>query len=149
MRVKLSAGAIAPTRANPTDAGLDLRCPEMTVLLPQSTTFIDTKVSFDLSNGGRGDMYYVGLVFQRSSFTKMNVTLANGVGVIDANYRGNIIVALRNLNTEDSVTINKGDKIAQIVFTPIAIPRLEMFEGGDEEWLNTDRGSGGFGSSGR
>lgn len=148
MRVKISAGGVAPTRANPSDAGLDLRASSDFVIQPGEVVFHDTKVSFDLSSR-QGEYRMVGLVFQRSGFTKMNVTLGNGVGVIDANYRGNIIIALRNLNTEEAVSVHMGDKIAQIVFTPIVIPALDLYEGSDEDWVKTDRGTGGFGSTGR
>lgn len=153
MRIKLSNGAIAPSRANSTDAGLDLKAAADYVLQPGTTTMVDTGVSIDMQEFDpchNRTMPMVGLVFQRSGFTKLGVSLANSVGVIDASYRGNIIVALRNYNQEEAVSIQRGDRIAQIVFMPIYIPRaLELFMGSDEEWLNTDRGAGGFGSSGK
>jgi dUTP pyrophosphatase len=150
MKIKLSNGAFAPTRANPTDAGLDLKARDAVTLAPDSVTFVDTGVSFDLSgNPMLGEVNYVGLVFQRSGHMKLNVSLANGVGVIDSNYRGPIIVGLRNHNKEEPVIIGRGERIAQIMFTGFALPRLELFEGSDEQWLNTDRGANGLGSTGK
>lgn len=153
MRIKLSNGAVAPTRANPYDAGLDLRARTDFTIEPGRVTFHNTGVSFDLAGmfdpTRNSQIPMAGFVYQRSSFTKLNVTLANGTGIIDASYRGNIILAFRNHNIEQEVTIKAGDKIAQIIFMPVTIPRLDLYTGSDEEWLNTDRGDGGFGSSGR
>lgn len=142
MDYKLSDGATTPARANPTDAGLDLFAIEDKVLQPGQVTMVDTGVAVKIPK------WHVGLLFQRSSFTKYGISLANAVGVIDADYRGTIKVAFRNHADESGYAINKGDKIAQLVVMPIALPHLIQFNGTDAEWLDTERGIGGFGSTG-
>ena len=88
---------------------------------------------------------YVALVFARSGLgIRRGVCLSNGVGVIDSDYRGEISVGLVNLS-QDSYTIQPGDRIAQLMVTPVVRPVLVQAEELDE----TDRGAGGFGSTGR
>ena len=88
---------------------------------------------------------YVALVFARSGLgIRKGVCLSNGVGVIDSDYRGEISVGLVNLS-QDSYTIQPGDRIAQLMVTPVVRPVLVQAEELDE----TDRGAGGFGSTGR
>ena len=88
---------------------------------------------------------YVALVFARSGLgIKKGVCLSNGVGVIDSDYRGEIAVGLVNLSGED-YTVQPGDRIAQLMVTPVVRPVLVQAEELDE----TDRGAGGFGSTGR
>ena len=88
---------------------------------------------------------YVALVFARSGLgIKQGVCLSNGVGVIDSDYRGEISLRLVNLS-QDSYTIQPGDRIAQLMVTPVVRPVLVQAEELDE----TDRGAGGFGSTGR
>ena len=88
---------------------------------------------------------YVALVFARSGLgIKHGISLSNGVGVIDSDYRGEIMVGLTNLS-EEPYTIHPGDRIAQLVVTPVVLPQLELMAKLDE----TDRGTGGFGSTGQ
>ena len=88
---------------------------------------------------------YVALVFVRSGMGfRHGIALSNGVGVIDSDYRGEISVGLVNLS-QDSYTIQPGDRIAQLLVTPVVRPVLVQAEELDE----TDRGAGGFGSTGR
>ena len=88
---------------------------------------------------------YVALVFVRSGMGfRHGIALSNGVGVIDSDYRGEISVGLVNLS-QDSYTIQPGDRIAQLMVTPVVRPVLVQAEELDE----TDRGAGGFGSTGR
>ena len=88
---------------------------------------------------------YVALVFGRSGMGfRHGIALSNGVGVIDSDYRGEISVGLVNLS-QDSYTIQPGDRIAQLMVTPVVRPVLVQAEELDE----TDRGAGGFGSTGR
>ena len=142
LEVKFLVGAKKPTRANPTDAGLDLYALNGQILQPGSVTMVDTGVAVRIPTG------YVGLLFQRSSFTKYGISLANAVGVIDADYRGTIKVAFRNNNEESGYVIAEGDKIAQLVIMPIALPEIINFNGTDQQWVDTLRGVGGFGSTG-
>lgn len=142
LEIKVNKNGKAPERANFTDAGLDLFAFESCVLQPGSVTMVDTGIAVKVPK------WHVGLLFQRSSFTKYGISLANAVGVIDADYRGTIKVAFRNHADESGYVINKGDKIAQLVVMPIALPDLVYFNGTDAEWLDTKRGNGGFGSTG-
>ena len=88
---------------------------------------------------------YVALVFARSGLgIKKGVCLSNGVGVIDSDYRGEIAVGLLNTGTED-YTVLPGDRIAQLMVVPVGRPSIELTETLDE----TERGTGGFGSTGR
>ena len=88
---------------------------------------------------------YVALVFARSGLgIKKGVCLSNGVGVIDSDYRGEIAVGLVNLSGED-YTVQPGDRIAQLMVVPVVQPTISLVP----ELDDTDRGSGGFGSTGR
>jgi dUTP pyrophosphatase len=142
LELRVNDGGKVPERANPTDAGLDLFAIEDKICQPGGVTMVDTGIAVKIPK------WHVGLLFQRSSFTKYGISLANAVGVIDADYRGTIKVAFRNHNEESGYLINKGDKIAQLVVMPIALPELEFIRCTDAEWLDTKRGVGGFGSTG-
>ena len=88
---------------------------------------------------------YVALVFARSGLgIKQGVCLSNGVGVIDSDYRGEIAVGLVNLS-DAPYTVQPGDRIAQLMVTPVVQPRVHLVPELDE----TERGAGGFGSTGR
>jgi dUTP pyrophosphatase len=133
-----------PTRSNPTDAGLDLRAAESKLIQSATPTLIDTGVSVQIPRN------HVGLVFSRSGLAKYGVTLSNSVGVIDSDYRGNIMVSvICNAENERDVFIAKGDRVAQLVIVPIQLPEVQVVDEDDEEWLNTSRGTGGFGSTGK
>lgn len=138
-----------PRRAHPTDAGVDLVAwdckPESTgewvcsTIPAGGTSTFGTGIAAAIPEG------YVGLVFVRSSLgVKYGVTLANGTGVIDAGYRGEIMVCLRN-DSPLGVLINRGQRIVQMVTVPVNLtPWAEV------EHLNTtERGEGGFGSTGK
>jgi len=100
----------------------------------------DTGVAVEIPKG------HVGLVFPRSSITvKTTLTLGNGVGVIDSDYRGTIKFQFRNANQFLTTKYNVGDRIGQIVVMPIVLPEFESVE----ELSDTERGEGGFGSTGK
>jgi len=144
LKIRLTDKSLMPTRANPTDAGLDLRSAIAVSLNPSAPTLIDTGVSVQIPSG------HVGLVFSRSGLAKHGVTLSNSVGVIDSDYRGNIMVSLIcNADNPRDIFIAKGDRIAQLVVVPIVLPQVWVVDEDDEEWLNTARGTGGFGSTGK
>jgi dUTP pyrophosphatase len=144
LKIRLTEKDLMPTRANPTDAGLDLRAAESKLIRSATPTLIDTGVSVQIPKN------HVGLVFSRSGLAKHGITLANSVGVIDSDYRGNIMVSLIcNVDNDRDVFINKGDRIAQLVVLPIVLPQVQVVDEDDEEWLNTARGTGGFGSTGK
>jgi dUTP pyrophosphatase len=131
-----------PSRANPTDAGLDLRADGEYNIVHGERTLVNTGVSAKIPVG------YVGLLVPRSSLSKEGIMMTNSVGVIDADYRGPIMASLTSTRNCGS-TIHKGDRIVQLLIVPIAVPELEVFEGTDEEWVDTARGLGGFGSTGK
>lgn len=144
LKIRLTDKTLMPTRANPTDAGLDLRAAESKLIQSATPTLIDTGVSVQIPRG------HVGLVFSRSGLAKHGITLSNSVGVIDSDYRGNIMVSvICNADNERDIFINKGDRIAQLVVVPIVLPEVQVVDEDDEEWLNTARGTGGFGSTGK
>lgn len=129
-----------PKRANPTDAGADLKAylkdGVFIDIYPGEQKMIDTGVAVKIPEG------YVGFVLNRSSQGKLGITIPHSVGVIDSAYRGNIKVILKNLG-EDPYKIEPGDRIAQLVITPILLVDFE------DIWQDTERGSGGFGSTGK
>ena len=138
---KLTAPECMPTRANITDAGLDLRTSEAYVLKPQETKLFDCGVAFKIPQN------YVGLVFVRSGVGKYNVSPTNCVGVIDSDYRGNVLVSLCNYSDRD-YEIKQFDRIAQLVVLPIELPTITVQSWTDEAWNDTQRGTNGFGSTG-
>jgi len=144
LKIRLTDKTLMPTRANPNDAGLDLRASESKLIRSATPTLIDTGVSVQIPKN------HVGLVFSRSGLAKHGITLSNSVGVIDSDYRGNIMLSLIcNVDNDRDVFINKGDRIAQLVVVPILLPQVQVVDEDDEEWLNTARGTGGFGSTGK
>ena len=144
IKIRLTDKTLMPTRANPNDAGLDLRASESKLIRSATPTLIDTGVSVQIPKN------HVGLVFSRSGLAKHGITLSNSVGVIDSDYRGNIMLSMIcNVDNDRDVFINKGDRIAQLVVVPIVLPEVQVVDEDDEEWLNTARGTGGFGSTGK
>ena len=138
---KLRQKAILPTFGSPESAGADLyACLEAPVeVSPGQTVFIPTGLAMALPTG------YVGLVYARSGLAcKQDLAPANKVGVIDSDYRGEFLVALHNHGGETR-TVSHGDRIAQLVVTPVLRPRYVQVDTLDE----TQRGEGGFGSTGK
>ncbi len=139
---KLHTGATLPTRATQGSAGYDLyACLDKSVTInPGQTVKIPTGIAIALP-----DSNYVALVYARSGLSvNFGIALANSVGVIDSDYRGEILVALVN-NSQTAYTIEPQHRIAQMVITPVVLPDLEQVDDLEE----TVRGSGGFGSSGK
>lgn len=136
MRIVLDEGAYKPTRAHEWDAGLDLRTPKRFVLHQHDSAVIDTGVHVEIPVG------YVGILKAKSGLNvKHNIC---GTGTIDAGYTGSIRVKLYNHGYMDYV-FQPGDKIIQLVILPIIVPVIEVVDHLEE----TERGSNGFGSSGR
>ena len=131
-----------PSRATEGSAGMDLMaCLDGPVsIAPRQLARIPTGIAIALPGPE-----YVALVFARSGLgIRHGISLSNGVGVIDSDYRGEIQVGLTNLS-DKLYTIHPGDRIAQLVVTPVVLPQLELMAELDE----TDRGTGGFGSTGQ
>jgi len=141
-KVNAETPEFIPVRAHPTDAGADLKSSEFYTLLPGEQHMYDTGVAIAIPEG------FVGLVFNRSSQGKLGITIPNSVGVIDSDYRGNIKVLLRN-DSDVEYNVSILDRIAQLVLVPIVIPVLEQYEGDPDDWNDTVRGTGGFGSTGQ
>ncbi|MBQ9385177.1 MAG: dUTP diphosphatase [Ruminiclostridium sp.] len=139
---KFSEKAKLPFRATPGSAGADLfACIDEDVTLqPGERRLIPTGIAIELLDKRSG-----GFVFPRSSVSsKYGVSLANCVGVIDSDYRGEIKIPLIN-HSDTPYVIRDGDRIAQLVILPVLLP---IFTERDELGF-TDRGAGGFGSTGR
>lgn len=131
-----------PQFATPGSAAMDLRaCLDGPVTLQAGArAVIPTGLAMALPSAD-----YVALVFARSGLgIKKGVCLSNGVGVIDSDYRGEIGVGLVNLGSEP-YTVQPGDRIAQLMVVPVVQPSLAVVNDLDD----TDRGAGGFGSTGR
>lgn len=136
MRIKLNEGAFMPVRAHKTDAGLDLLSPYHVYVPAKGSACIDTGVCIELPDKT------VGMVKSKSGLNvKHGIT---SEGVIDVGYTGSIRVKLYN-HSDTDYFVNRGDKISQLVIMPILTPKLELVD----ELGETERGSNGFGSTGR
>ena len=129
-----------PNRANPTDAGIDLRAREEVELGVGEAAPVPVGIKVEIPPG------FVGLIFPRSGIaTKKRITLTNTVGVIDADYRGEVICHMVN-NGSFKYKISKYDRIAQLVVVPCLIG--DFMEVDEDDLSETNRGEGGFGHTG-
>ena len=136
MRVKLEKWAYMPERAHTTDAGADLRSPHDEIVMPNKSVVIDTGVHIELPTNT------VGMLKSKSGLNvKHGIT---SEGVIDVGYTGSIAVKLYN-HSDKPYEVKAGDKISQLVIMPIFTPSFELVD----ELEETERGNGGFGSTGR
>ena len=135
---KLMDGAVLPKYGTEFSAGADLvNAGEDVVIESGATAIIHTGIALEIPTG------LVGLIYARSGMaTKRGLAPANKVGVIDSDYRGEIMVALYN-HSSQAQTIEKGERVAQIVITPYVV--ADFVEGDIDD---TIRGAGGFGSTG-
>ena len=134
---RLSENAKLPTKAHTTDAGYDLYAASTSVDKNYNIVY-GTGIAVEIPDG------YVGLVFPRSSIANKAIMLTNSVGVIDSGYRGEVMAKFKRVTDEfDSYQV--GDRIAQLIIMPY--PHVEFEE--VRELSNSDRGEGGYGSSGR
>lgn len=136
IRVVLDEGAFMPEKAHKLDAGFDLRTPEDVIVPPGGNAIIDTGVHVEIPEG------YVGFLKSKSGLNVKNGIVSEGV--IDAGYNGSIVAKLYNRHSVLK-RFDKGDKITQLVILPI--PEVEMVQ--VEKLEDTERGSNGFGSTGR
>lgn len=137
MKIKLDAGAYMPSRAHPTDAGLDLRTPHAFRIPAGGSAAVDTGVHIELPLG------YYGKIESKSGLNVRSGVVSLG-GTIDEPYRGSIVVKLYNFGSAD-YTFLPGDKLCQLVIQPYLAPEIEVVD----ELSESDRGDNGFGSSGR
>lgn len=135
---KLNELAIIPSYAKNGDSGLDLTATSLEVIDTGDYGYISygTGLAIEIPTG------YVGLIYPRSSISKTGHILANSVGVIDSGYRGEIQVRFKTIPESNEYKV--GDKIAQLIIMPY--PEIQFEE--VEELSDTDRGKGGFGSTG-
>ena len=131
--------AVLPKSAYAGDAGIDLRSVEDVMLMPFQRKLLSTGIAVAIPEG------YAGFVLPRSgSAIKQGLSLVNAPGLIDSGYRGELKCIVVNLGSENPIHIEVGDRIAQLVIMKVEAP--ELFE--VDELDKTQRGSGGFGSSG-
>lgn len=135
---KLHPDAVIPTYAKPGDAGMDLVATEII----SNTTF---DITYGIGLAMEIPKGFVGLIFPRSSIRKYELALSNSVGVIDSGYRGELQATFKKTDGLDSLSYKVGDRIAQIIIIPY--PEIVFIE--SEELSETERGSGGFGSTGK
>ena len=137
MQIKLDKGAFEPTRAHKTDAGLDLRAMETQIVPAKESATFRTGVHVKLPSGSAG------IIISKSGLNvKHDIT---STGLIDEGYDGEIVVKLYNHGGYD-YTVNAGDKISQLVVVPVLYEDIEIV---DDLQQQSERGSNGFGSSGR
>jgi dUTP pyrophosphatase len=136
---KLRPEARLPSYAHPGDAGLDLASAVDAEVGPGERAMIQTGVAVAIPDG------HAGLVLPRSGLaSREGLTLANSPGLIDAGYRGEVTCAVVNLDRGRTVSIRQGDRIAQLVIVPASAVEPTW----SEELPPSERGEGGFGSSG-
>lgn len=137
---KLNEKAVIPTYGSPYSAGADLysAMDEITIA-PGETVLVKTGIALELPVG------YAGLIYARSGLaSKRGLAPANKVGVVDCDYRGEVMVALHN-HSNIPQTVAAGERIAQLVIAPYIVAEFEE----TDELSETVRGEGGFGSTGR
>jgi dUTP pyrophosphatase len=134
---KLNPAAVIPTKAHPTDAGFDLVASKTTTIPANGRALIPTDIAMAIPEG------YYGMVVGRSGNT-IKRGLVGMTGVVDAGYRNGIGIMAFNLTNED-IIIKQGERAGQIVLTPILQCELDEVDALDD----TDRGTGGYGSTGK
>ena len=139
---RLRPAALLPKRATAGSAGYDLfACLEEALVIPAGETrMVPTGIAIDV-----GSSELAAFIFARSGIAvKHGVAPANCVGVVDSDYRGEVMVGLHNHSSKD-YTIQPEERVAQLVLMPVALPQVQECE----ELSDTGRGAGGFGSTGK
>ena len=134
---KLHPDAVIPTYAKAGDAGMDLTAISESWNEDNSMVTYDTGLAIEIPKG------HVGLLFPRSSIYKTSLDLTNAVGVLDSGYRGSIMFKFRYV--EEGMVYDVGDRVGQLIILPY--PEIEFEE--VDELSETDRGEGGYGSTGK
>jgi dUTP pyrophosphatase len=137
--MKLRDDAVLPSRAHTGDAGFDLSaCEEITIGVGERAA-VGTGIAVEIPDG------HAGLVVPRSGLAlRHGISMVNSPGVIDAGYRGEVRLLLLNTDNDSAFTVEPGMRVAQLLVVPVA--DVELVE--TDEVTATDRGAGGFGSSG-
>ena len=137
---RLRDGAVLPARAHVGDAGLDLSACEALTIGPGERALVATGLAVEIPEG------HAGLVAPRSGLAlRDGISIVNTPGVIDAGYRGEVRVLVLNTDRDEAFEISEGDRIAQLLVVPFA--SLEPVE--SDALAESERGDGGFGSTGR
>ena len=138
---RLDEEASQPTQGTKSAAGWDLRALNDTEVVKGSSTKIRTGLAVAIPEGWEGQ------IRSRSSLGAKGMIMPNGVGTIDSDYRGELMVLATWIGEGESIKLSKGERIAQMLIAPV--PLTTYKEVGFDELSTTDRGEGGFGSSGR
>ena len=138
---KMESNARMPTKGSAHAAGWDLYCLEETVVSFRSSVKLRTGLKVAIPEG------YEGQVRARSSLGSKGLILPNSIGTIDADYRGELFVLMTWIGNGDSYKVKSGERIAQLVISPI--PNVQFSEVEVDKLGDTERGEGGFGSTGR
>ena len=138
---RLDEEASQPTQGTKSAAGWDLRALNDTEVMKGSSTKIRTGLAVAIPEGWEGQ------IRSRSSLGAKGMIMPNGVGTIDSDYRGELMALATWIGEGDSIKLSKGERIAQMLIAPVPITTYK--EVSFDELSTTDRGEGGFGSSGR
>ena len=138
---KLDEEASQPTQGTKSAAGWDLRALNDTEVVKGSSTKIRTGIAVAIPEGWEGQ------IRSRSSLGAKGMIMPNGVGTIDSDYRGELMVLATWIGEGDSIKLSKGERIAQMLIAPVPLTTYKQVS--FDELSTTDRGEGGFGSSGR
>ena len=138
---KLSQNAKLPTQGSPQAAGWDLYALEETIVERRKSSMIKTGLAVAIPEGWEGQIRC------RSSLGKKGMIMPNGIGTIDSDYRGELMVLATWIGEGDYFTVSKGERVAQLLFAPV--PKVTIVETEYENLGDTERGKGGFGSSGK
>ena len=138
---KLDDNAAAPTQGSKSAAGWDLRALEDTIVKKGTSTKIKTGIVVAIPEGWEGQ------IRSRSSLGAKGMIMPNGVGTIDSDYRGELMVLATWIGEGDHIALQKGERIAQMLIAPV--PVTSYREVSIDQLSKTERGKGGFGSSGK
>ncbi|MDA8615259.1 dUTP diphosphatase [Candidatus Poseidoniales archaeon] len=138
---KLDPEAHLPTQGSAEAAGWDLYALEETTVVRHKSSLIRTGLATAIPSGWEGQIRC------RSSLGKKGMIMPNGLGTIDADYRGELMVLATWIGEGDSFVVAKGERVAQMLFAPV--PKVTIVETSVEELGTTSRGEGGFGSTGQ
>ena len=138
---RIHPNAQAPTQGTAEAAGWDLRALEKTTVRRGETKRIRTGLAIAIPTGWEGQ------IRSRSSLGAKGMIMPNGVGTIDSDYRGELMILATWIGEGESITLAKGERVAQLLIAPV--PLTTFTEVDFEDLTQTDRGEGGFGSSGR
>lgn len=138
---KLDPGARMPTQGSPEAAGWDLYALEETIVVRHKSSLIRTGLATAIPSGWEGQLRC------RSSLGKKGMIMPNGLGTIDSDYRGELMVLATWIGEGESFTVAKGERVAQMLFAPV--PKVILIETSVDKLGTTSRGEGGFGSTGK